>query len=77
MIGAAGGNFAASPSQVRELQKVTAGQQWVLLPDGGSIYNQHVLAQYRATDELVPNLRPRWWGQFFKGSDADETNDWG
>jgi len=76
VIGAAGGNFAASPSQVRELQKLTAGQQWVLLPDGGSIYNQHVLAQYRAIDELVPNLQVRWWGQFFKGGDADETNDW-
>ena len=76
VIGAAGGNFAASPSQVQELQQLTTGQQWVLLPDGGSIYNQHVLTQYRRIDELVPNLLVRWWGQFFKGSDADETNDW-
>ena len=76
VVGAAGGNFASSPSQLREVQERTQGQPRVLLPDGDSIYNQHVLNQYLRLVELVPDLQVRWWDQFHKGSDPDETKAW-
>lgn len=76
VIGAAGGNFASSPLQVTEVLQFTAGQQQILLPDGDSLSNDGVLIQYRRLAGLVPNLLVRWWSQFHKGSDCDETDAW-
>ena len=77
VIGAAGGNFASCPLQVAEILQYTAGQEQVLLPDAGSIYNPNVLRQYERLAELVPNLLVRWWDQFHYGpADCDETDRW-
>jgi hypothetical protein len=75
VIGIAGGCWN-SPFQIEQLLQVTQGQQWILLPDGDSIYNQHVLNSYLAFSRLVPDLQIRWWNQFYKGQDADETTAW-
>ena len=74
-IGIAGGCWN-SPIQIEQLQALTHEQEWILLPDGDAIYNQNVLNSCAAFTQLVPGLKVRWWNQFFKGQDADETDDW-
>ena len=68
-IGAAGGNFASSPRQLKTVLGHTKGQEHILLPDGDAIYNPDVLASYQRLADLIPDLKVRWWGQFYKGSD--------
>ena len=75
VIGIAGGCWN-SPIQIQHLKAMTPGQEWILLPDGDAIYNHQVLNSYSAFSALVPDLKVRWWGQFFKGQDADETTAW-
>ena len=48
-IGAAGGNFASSPNQLRTVLGHTEGQDRILLPDGDAIYNPDVLTSYLPT----------------------------
>ena len=54
----------------------TEGQDRILLPDGDAIYSPDVLISYQRLDELVPDLKVRWWNQFYKGSDLGETDGW-
>ena len=83
VIGAAGGNFTSSPTQLHQTLHQTKNQPRVLLPDGESIYNHHVLDSYKKLAEFLTDgpseigytgLSVRWWDQFHKGSDADETD---
>ncbi len=85
VIGAAGGNFTSSPTQLHQTLHQTKNQLRVLLPDGESIYNHHVLDSYKKLAEFLTDgpseigytgLSVHWWDQFHKGSDADETDAW-
>jgi len=76
-FGAAGGNFASSPKQLRaalEFHKIT---QIILNADGGAIANPGVMTQYRNLATLLEgwgySLKVRWWGQATKADgDVDE-----
>jgi hypothetical protein len=80
-IGAAGGQFAASP----ETLKLTLEQLGVnaieFYPDAGATQNKSVLRQYRATFNLLKTwgytVQIAWWGQTDKQlhSDIDELDD--
>lgn len=78
-IGAAGGQFASSPEQLREL---TQQQTIVFPPDAGAVQNDKVLRQYRKTWKLLQewdcNIQIAWWGQVEKGihPDIDELTDY-
>ncbi|MEP1079630.1 hypothetical protein NDI52_29920 [Leptolyngbya sp. PL-A3] len=73
VIGAAGGQFAGSQSQVKAA--LESGRIPVLLPDGGAIANPHVMQQYEKLAAMVPRLQVLWWGQRSKGQDIDEVSD--
>ncbi|MGB3494794.1 MAG: hypothetical protein WBA57_18845 [Elainellaceae cyanobacterium] len=75
VIGAAGGQFASSPEQVRAAME--AGLTPVLAPDAGAIHNAHVMRQYRRLHELVPELKVRWWGQANKPENEAEKLEFG
>jgi hypothetical protein len=80
-IGSAGGLFAASA----ETLKLTLDQLGIknieFYPDAGSVQNQSVLRQYRATFKLLKEwgytVRVAWWGQEDKRvhDDIDELED--
>ena len=79
IIGAAGGNFASSPEQLRKCISTLLPKTLVLCPDAGSIANAHVMRSYAAlNDELVGmghELKVLWWEQRTKAdSDIDEIN---
>jgi hypothetical protein len=83
VIGAAGGNFAASPQQFGEYlaaaAQITKSKLVVLNADGGAIENPDVMRTYFATASLVESLgyefRVRWYGQFNKAhGDSDEVD---
>ena len=79
IIGAAGGNFAASQETLKAyLDTVSAElgtRQLTLYPDAGAISNSHVMRQYRRLKELVTRwgytLRVAWWNQVYKNADLD------
>ncbi|MEP1080049.1 hypothetical protein NDI52_32305 [Leptolyngbya sp. PL-A3] len=73
VIGAAGGNFASSRSQVKAA--LESGNIPILLPDGGAIANPHVMRQYEKLAAMEPGLQVLWWGQWSKGQDIDEVSD--
>lgn len=73
VIGAAGGQFAGSQSQIKEA--LESGRLPVLLPDGGAIANRHVMGQYSKLAAIVPGLQVFWWEQWSKGQDVDEVSD--
>ena len=70
-IGAAGGNFASSPQQLKlELQKLSEElrtQRIVLYPDSGAVNNVNVMQAYRKLYKLLKDwdyeLVIGWWGQ--------------
>ncbi len=83
-LGAAGGNFAASPETFKlyldELSTELKTKQLILNPDAGAVANPHVMPQYEATYNLVTSwgyeLKFRWWGQVTKGQhDIDEIEN--
>jgi hypothetical protein len=79
LIGAAGGNFAASPETLKSyldtLSAELGTRQLTLYPDAGAISNSHVMRQYRRLKELVTrwglSLRVAWWNQIDKNADLD------
>ncbi|HEY9832928.1 MAG TPA: hypothetical protein V6D26_20410 [Stenomitos sp.] len=79
IIGAAGGNFAASPETLKAyldtLSTELGTKQLTLYPDAGAISNSHVMRQYRRLKELVTRwgytLRVAWWNQIDKNADKD------
>jgi hypothetical protein len=79
LIGAAGGNFAASPETLKSyldtLSAELGTRQLTLYPDAGAISNSHVMRQYRRLKELVTrwglSLRVAWWNQIDKNADKD------
>ena len=79
IIGAAGGNFAASQETLKAyLDTVSAElgtRQLTLYPDAGATSNSHVMRQYRRLKELVTRwgytLRIGWWNQIDKDTDKD------
>jgi hypothetical protein len=79
IIGAAGGNFAASQKTLKAyldtLSAEVGTQQLTLYPDAGAISNNHVMRQYRRLKELVTrwgySLRVAWWDQAKKETDLD------
>ncbi|PSB00944.1 hypothetical protein C7B64_20870 [Merismopedia glauca CCAP 1448/3] len=83
-IGAAGGQWAASPQQLQDyLTKARAKlgtKRVVLFPDGGAIANSHVMRCYEATLALLESwgysVAIAWWGQVDKSHpDCDELKD--
>jgi hypothetical protein len=79
LIGAAGGNFAASQQTLKAyldtLSTELGTKQLILYPDAGAISNSHVMRQYRRLKELVTrwglSLRVAWWNQIDKSADKD------
>lgn len=77
-IGAAGGNFAASPTETLKAvaavrAKLGTNAQLVLFPDAGSIRNPNIMRAYQGLHELFPDLVVAWWGQAEKSvGDVDE-----
>lgn len=79
IIGAAGGNFAASPETLKAyldtLSTELGTKELTLYPDAGAIFNSHVMRQYRRLKELVTRwgytLRVAWWNQIDKNADLD------
>jgi hypothetical protein len=77
-VGAAGGNFASSPKQLRAIINAHGITQAVLNADGGAIQNRQVMTAYRGLAELLEDwgipLKVRWWGQTTKADgDVDEV----
>lgn len=83
-IGAAGGNFAGSPIQLKADLEVLAEELNTkildLYPDAGAIVNKAVMGHYQRTIQLVSGwgytVRVAWWGQLTKEQpDIDELLD--
>ena len=74
IVGAAGGQFAGSEEQVKELLAFTNATP-ILIPDAGSFANPHVMANYMALSTIVPELQYANWKQGFDKTlpDADEA----
>lgn len=83
-IGAAGGNFASSPNQLKNYLEKAQPFEVVLCPDGGALDNPQVMGEYAKLADLVKgfgySLKVRWYGQFEKvdaegnGTDVDEIS---
>jgi len=79
IIGAAGGNWAASPETLKEsLQKASTEFSTKIIhfyPDAGAIGNANIMRAYRRTWELVRrwgySVRVAWWVQLSKATDCD------
>lgn len=81
-IGAAGGNFASSPSVLKAYRtkletEIEEAITPILYPDAGAIANKNVMRQYRQTQALLKKegyeLCVAWWGQVSKDDlDIDE-----
>ncbi len=80
-IGAAGGQFAASPETFRQSLEQLGIKTIEFYPDAGATQNRSVLRQYRATFRLLLEwgytVQIAWWGQTDKQlhSDIDELDD--
>ena len=85
VIGAAAGNFAASPETFKRYLEAASTmldgtKQVVLWADAGAIANKDVMLQYRRTYYLLKKwgytLQIAWWGQIDKNcKDGDEYLD--
>ena len=78
-VGAAGGNFAGSPIQLKATIEKTGATRFVLNADAGAIANRHVLGSYSRFYEWMKDngytLEIRWWSQRTKSDgDIDEIN---
>jgi hypothetical protein len=87
VIGAAGGNFAASPELLKRYLEAASAlldgiKEVVLWADAGAIANKHIMRQYRNVHLLLKKwgytVRVAWWGQIDKNClDPDEyTGDY-
>ncbi len=80
-IGAAGGQFAASPETLKLTLEQLGIKTIEFYPDAGATQNKSVLRQYRATFKLLLEwgytVQIAWWGQTDKQlhSDIDELGD--
>jgi hypothetical protein len=80
-IGAAGGQFAASPETFSRSLEQLGIKTIEFYPDAGAVQNKSVLRQYRATFRLLLEwgytVQVAWWGQTDKQlhSDIDELDD--
>lgn len=82
ILGAAGGQFASSPQTLKRylsaIHAETAFETIVFYPDAGSVRNPSVLAQYKATWDLLEEsgypLKILWWGQLHKADHKDVDN---
>jgi hypothetical protein len=81
VIGAAGGNFAGSPQQLKAyleaLSKELDTQTVDLYPDGGAVANNAVMRHYERAIQMISewgySVRVAWWGQSTKQQpDIDE-----
>ncbi|HEY9859581.1 MAG TPA: hypothetical protein V6D16_08750, partial [Candidatus Obscuribacterales bacterium] len=77
VIGASGGNFAASAKTLQTYLKELSADNCLLLPDAGAISNSNVLHQYTHLRGLLVkwsySLAIAWWGQTQKSApDIDE-----
>jgi hypothetical protein len=52
-IGAAGGNFASSPQQVKEAIMRIQPRRLILCPDAGAVKNPNVMGQYQRLHQLL------------------------
>ncbi len=79
IIGAAGGNFAASSETLKNYLDYLSGELNTkvvqLYPDAGAIANFNVLQQYQKVINLLRTwgyeVQVGWWDQFDKGTDPD------
>lgn len=82
VIGAAGGNFASSSSQILEALQLAPNAEWVLYPDAGSRNNPNMVRQYAALAELLHkhgrSLLIADWGQWNlkAAGDIDEIENY-
>jgi len=84
VLGAAAGNFAASPDTFKfylehASHELGGTKDVILYPDAGAIANPNVMNQYRRTYNLVTkigyNCVVAWWGQYSKTDcDIDELS---
>jgi hypothetical protein len=82
VIGAAGGNFTASPETLKRYLEAASTmldgtKQVVLWADAAAIANRQIMLQYRRTYQLLKSwgytLQIAWWGQIDKNcKDGDE-----
>lgn len=80
VIGAAGGNHASSPEQLKASLEATGASIVRLYADGGAVLNPSVTKQYERTFDLLKEwgyqVEVAWWGQFEKSDgDIDEIPD--
>jgi len=76
-IGAAGGNHAGSPEQLKAALDAINPESVTLDADAGAITNPHIIRQYQRTIDLVTewgySVNVAWWGQVAKTDpDIDE-----
>ena len=76
-IGAAGGNHAGSPEQLKAALEAINPESVTLDPDAGAVANPHIIKQYQRTIALVTGwgyaVNIGWWGQIDKSHpDIDE-----
>lgn len=81
-IGAAGGQFAASPQTLKATLEKLGSKIIDFYPDAGTVGNRNVVEQYKKTWKLLQQwgyqVRVGWWGQTAKDqSDIDELADLG
>lgn len=84
VIGAAGGNFAGSPQQLKAYLDALSAEldtkTVVLYPDAGAIANNAVMGHYERVIQMVSkwgySVEVAWWGQLTKDQpDVDELPD--
>jgi hypothetical protein len=76
-VGAAGGNWASCPDQLKATLEAAGCKRVVLAADSGAVANPHVMGAYGRLAELLEgwgySLSVRWWGQRAKADgDVDE-----
>ncbi|MGB7315463.1 MAG: hypothetical protein WA939_21215, partial [Nodosilinea sp.] len=76
-VGAAGGNWASSPNQLKATLESLGTQQVVLAADAGAVQNPQVMGAYSRLAALLESwdipLSVRWWWQWEKAQgDVDE-----
>ncbi|NJR71611.1 MAG: hypothetical protein HC771_25765 [Synechococcales cyanobacterium CRU_2_2] len=81
VIGAAGGLWASSPSQIigaiKHLESEYKGLPWRLMPDAGAIENPDIYREMWKISELLGQfdikMEVAWWGQSSKPSPGTEA----
>ncbi|MEM9272356.1 MAG: hypothetical protein AAGA80_05255 [Cyanobacteria bacterium P01_F01_bin.143] len=74
-IGAAGGNLASSPQQLKQYIDYVQPQKIILCPDAGSRANKNVLRQYRAIAKLLKSWGLTLWVEVWGQSDNKGNRD--